>query len=78
MTKITLNGDAAETAATTLRELIEQTAEVRLDDAGASIDGARLGIALAVDGAVVPRSRWAATPVNEDSEIEIVTAKQGG
>lgn len=34
------------------------------------------GVAVAVDGAVVPRSQWAATPVA--GTIEIVTAAQGG
>lgn len=34
------------------------------------------GVAVAVDGAVVPRSQWSATPVA--GNIEIVTAAQGG
>ncbi|QNG19982.1 sulfur carrier protein ThiS [Rhodococcus triatomae] len=35
------------------------------------------GIAVAVDGAVFPRTRWD-EPVRRGSEIEILTAVQGG
>jgi sulfur carrier protein len=35
-------------------------------------------IAIAVDGAVVPRSTWADAEVTEGAEVEIVTARQGG
>jgi sulfur carrier protein len=33
---------------------------------------------VAVDAAVVPRSRWRRTPVAEGQSIEIITAVQGG
>jgi sulfur carrier protein len=36
------------------------------------------GVAAAVGGEVVPRSRWAATRVQDGDRIEIVTAVQGG
>ncbi len=36
------------------------------------------GIAVAVDGAVVPRGRWAAHTVTSGAVVEIVTAVQGG
>jgi sulfur carrier protein len=35
------------------------------------------GIAVAVDQAVLPRSRWAAT-LSDGANIEVVTAVQGG
>ncbi|MEJ5928534.1 sulfur carrier protein ThiS [Corynebacterium sp. H128] len=38
--------------------------------------GRTAGIAVAIDGAVVPKSRWEDTPVAGD--VEIVTAAQGG
>ncbi len=38
----------------------------------------RRGIAVAVDGAVVPRARLAETPLAEGARVEIVTAVQGG
>jgi sulfur carrier protein len=36
------------------------------------------GVAVAVNGAVVPRSAWAATAVNGGDAVEILTAVQGG
>ncbi|NBO45677.1 MAG: sulfur carrier protein ThiS [Actinobacteria bacterium] len=36
------------------------------------------GVAVAVDGVVVPRSSWSATAVAHGSTIELVTATQGG
>ena len=36
------------------------------------------GIAVARNGDVVPRSRWAGTPLVEGDRIEIVTAVAGG
>lgn len=36
------------------------------------------GIAVAVDGAVVPRARHTSTVLREGARIEIVTAVQGG
>lgn len=36
------------------------------------------GIAVAVDGEIVRRSRWADTIVADESSIEIVTAAAGG
>ena len=36
------------------------------------------GIAVAVDGQVVPRGRWGETALEEGQRIEIVKAVQGG
>jgi sulfur carrier protein len=36
------------------------------------------GLAVAVDGTVVPRVEHATTPLHEGARIEIVTAVQGG
>jgi sulfur carrier protein len=36
------------------------------------------GIAVAVDGTVLPKSRWDATTVEKGWSIEILTAVQGG
>ena len=36
------------------------------------------GIAVARNGALVPRAEWAATPLKPGDAIEIVLAKQGG
>ena len=36
------------------------------------------GVAVALDGEVVPRSRWSTTQVTEGQAIEILRAVQGG
>lgn len=36
------------------------------------------GVAVAVNGEVVPRSMWSTTPLCDDDRVEVVTARQGG
>ncbi len=36
------------------------------------------GVAVAVDGEVVPRSTWASFTLSEDARVEVLTAMQGG
>jgi sulfur carrier protein len=43
---------------------------------GRTVDGSPLGIAVAINGAVIRRAQWAATPVR--GVIDVVTAGQGG
>ena len=43
---------------------------------GATPDGR--GVAVAVDGEVVPRGAWATTPVPPGARVEVLTAVQGG
>ncbi|WP_291793204.1 sulfur carrier protein ThiS [Brevibacterium sp.] len=62
----------------TLVDLVAEITGKALAEDGSPVDGSRLGIAVAVDGAVVPRSRWRSTAVATAQEIEIVTAMQGG
>jgi sulfur carrier protein len=38
----------------------------------------RRGVAVAVNGAVVPATDWARTVLREDDRVEVVTAHQGG
>ena len=45
---------------------------------GTPVDGGRLGVAVALDAVVVPRSRWASTELADGQTIEIITAMQGG
>jgi len=65
---ITLNGKPRDTAPATLADLL--TAEGH--------DPAARGIAVALNGAVVPRSRWAETPLPDGAAVEIVKIMQGG
>jgi sulfur carrier protein len=44
-----------------------------------ALDGASTaGVAVAVDGTVVPKSLWLSTNVTPDAVVELVTATQGG
>ena len=52
----------------TLQALLEQKA----------VDTGQRGIAVAVNGAVVPRAAWAATALQPGDNVEIVRARQGG
>lgn len=36
------------------------------------------GVAVAVDGAVVPRGAWASTALRDGATVEVLTAVQGG
>ena len=47
-----------------------------VEAAGAPRDGR--GVAVAIDGEVVPRGDWPATRVREDQQIEVLRAVQGG
>jgi sulfur carrier protein len=44
----------------------------------AELTAAPSGVAAAVNGEVVPRGAWAATPLRDGDQIEVVTAVQGG
>jgi sulfur carrier protein len=44
----------------------------------AELTAAATGVAAAVNGDVVPRGSWTATPLRDGDQIEVVTAVQGG
>jgi sulfur carrier protein len=52
------------------------TVAILLVSLGLEVDAG--GVAVAVDGAVVPRSRWTEHRLDEGMTVEIVTATQGG
>jgi sulfur carrier protein len=49
-----------------------------LDPNGQAADGGKLGVAVARNAEVVPRSQWAVTNLADGDELELVTAVQGG
>jgi sulfur carrier protein len=65
---IQVNGTSEPLAAATLEALLAEKA----------IDTAQRGIAVALNGAVVPRAAWPATPLRPGDSVEIVRARQGG
>ena len=68
MTVITLNGERRE-----LGEPATLAAAVR---AAGAPDGR--GVAVAIDGEVVPRGDWATTEVRDGQHVEVLHAVQGG
>ena len=69
MTLVTLNGSP--------HELPEgSTVEAAVREAGANGDAR--GVAVAVDGEVVPRGRWAEVRLGEGQHVEVLRAVQGG
>jgi sulfur carrier protein len=43
-----------------------------------AVTEARRGVAVAVNGTVVPRSTWTAAPLSDGDVVEVLTAAQGG
>jgi sulfur carrier protein len=67
--KVVLNGERRELApAATVREAVTAT--------GAPGEG--LGVAVALDGEVVPRALWDEISLEEGQRVEVVQAVQGG
>jgi len=65
---IRVNGSDEPLVAATLAKLLAEKA----------VDTAQKGIAVAVNGAVVPRAAWAQTVLQAGDSVEIVRARQGG
>jgi sulfur carrier protein len=76
---ITLNGTrhpVPDGASITL--LVTQVTGRPLGADGQATDGQKLGVAVAHNAQVVPRSQWFATALADGDEVELVTAVQGG
>jgi sulfur carrier protein len=50
----------------------------RVSDVLAALGVPEVGVAVAVDGEVVPRAAWAGTPLADGAQVEVLTAVQGG
>lgn len=61
-----VNGERRETKATCVDALL------------AELDYEGTHLAVAVNYDVVPRARWADTPLNDNDAVEILTPRQGG
>ncbi len=69
MTAVTINGEPRELPA-------HATVEHAVRESGAEPAGR--GVAVAVDGEVVPRGEWATTPMRAGQQVEVLRAVQGG
>ncbi|HXO92144.1 MAG TPA: sulfur carrier protein ThiS [Stellaceae bacterium] len=67
-TNIRVNGQDELLGVATLAALLEEKA----------VDTSQRGIAVALNGAIVPRAAWPQTPLRPGDSIEIVRALQGG
>ena len=67
--RVVLNGESCE-----LRD--GATVDDAVEASGAPPEGR--GVAVAVDGEVVPRGRWAGTILGEGQRVEVLQAVQGG
>ena len=65
---IRINGQDEILSVSTLAALLEEKA----------VDVGQRGIAVALNGTVVPRAAWSETPLQEGDIVEIVRARQGG
>jgi sulfur carrier protein len=65
---IRVNGENEPLAAATLHALLAEKA----------VDTGQRGIAVALNGAVVPRAAWRDTALRPGDSVEIVRARQGG
>ena len=64
---IHVNGEASDVApGTTVSALLT------------ALDAPDRGVAVAIDGEVVPRGQWGETAVADDARVEVVMAVQGG
>ncbi len=64
--RVTVNGEAREIRSSRIDALLSEL----------EYEGNHFAIALNYD--VLPKSRWAETPINNGDEIEIITPRQGG
>lgn len=76
---ITLNGSRHSVADdASITTLISQITGRPLAANGQATDGQKLGVAVAHNSEVVPRSQWYVTALAEGDDVELVTAVQGG
>ena len=76
---ITLNGTQhAVSDGASITTLVSQVTGRPLAANGQATDGQKLGVAVAHNSEVVPRSQWYVTALAEGDDVELVTAVQGG
>lgn len=63
-----LNGEPLETGSLTITDMLRER----------GLDPAQPGIAVALNGEVVPRAGWDADRLSDGDELEVITAMQGG
>jgi sulfur carrier protein len=76
---IRLNGTEQNVAdGASVSTLVSQLTGRSIGPDGRAADGQKLGVAVARNAEVVPRSQWHATALADGDDVELVTAVQGG
>ena len=76
---ITLNGSQHNVPdGASITTLVSQVTGRPLAVNGQATDGQKLGVAVAHNSEVVPRSQWYVTALADGDDVELVTAVQGG
>jgi sulfur carrier protein len=65
---IFVNGEPRERAGATISELLSEL----------GVEERARGVAVALDGEVIPRAEWGERRVNEGQRVEALSAMQGG
>ena len=65
--KIVINNEEIETFSTTLKSVLEERLLLE-----------KKGIAVALNNSVIPKDNWTKTTINQNDNILIITATQGG
>jgi sulfur carrier protein len=68
VSRIYVNGEPRERGGATVAELL----------ADLGVEPSARGVAVAVDGQIVPRAEWEALHVTEGQRVEALSAMQGG
>jgi sulfur carrier protein len=77
--KIRLNGSEHTVPdRASVSTLVSQVTGRTLAPNGQAADGGKLGVAVARNAGVVPRSQWHCTALADGDDVELVTAVQGG
>ena len=72
---VIVNGEPRELPpASTVLNVVELLA----DDGGRPRETATRGVAVAVEGEVVPRDHWSSTGLGDGARVEVLAAIQGG
>ncbi len=65
---VSVNGEPKPLMGTTLMELLEEN----------GVDSSKSGVAVALNGEIVPRADWAQTSMKPNDKVEIVHIVRGG
>ena len=73
--RVIVNGERRELPA---KATVLSVVQLLADEGGRSSGTAGRGVAVAVDGEVVPRDDWSSTALGDGARVEVLAAIQGG